>query len=188
MPPNCEFVIDDAQLDWTWPPNHFDYIHIRDLYGSIDDWGDLYKKAFRHLKPGGWLEDLELDIHTRSDIATDPDHIFQRWARTFHQAGDKIGKTFKIAIGSTMKDNMVNAGFVDITERKFRLPFGTWALDPKMKEIGSFVSMFILEGLEGFGIRLLTEVMGWTFTEAQLFIAEMRRALNNKRLQPYYDL
>ncbi|EEY19336.1 conserved hypothetical protein [Verticillium alfalfae VaMs.102] len=38
LPPNCKFEIDDAQLDWTFPVNHFSYIHARHLYGGIDDW------------------------------------------------------------------------------------------------------------------------------------------------------
>ncbi|KAJ4168421.1 hypothetical protein NW754_010332 [Fusarium falciforme] len=111
-----------AQLDWTWPTDHFDYIHIRDLYGSIDDWSALYAKAFRHLKPGGWFEDLELDIRAHSDVVTDPQHIYHRWNAVFQDAGEKMGKTFKIAIGSRMRDLMDETGFVDVSERKFRLP------------------------------------------------------------------
>ncbi|KAM5347362.1 hypothetical protein ACJ41O_010367 [Fusarium nematophilum] len=188
VPPNCEFHIDDAQLDWTWPTDHFDYIHIRDLYGSIDDWSALYAKAFSHLKPGGWFEDLELDIRAHSDVVTDPQHIYHRWNAVFQEAGEKMGKTFKIGIGSRMRDLMDGAGFVDVTERKFRLPMSAWASDPKLKEIGSFVQMFVDGGLEGFGLYLLTQVMGWPYDECQVFIAEMRQALRNKKLNPYYEV
>ncbi|KAF5636839.1 hypothetical protein F52700_4968 [Fusarium sp. NRRL 52700] len=31
VPPNCSFQIDDAQLDWTFKPGEFDFIHIRYL-------------------------------------------------------------------------------------------------------------------------------------------------------------
>ncbi|PNP61702.1 hypothetical protein FNYG_13563 [Fusarium nygamai] len=187
VPPNCEFYIDDAQLEWTWPADYFDYIHIRDLYGSIDDWFALYKRAYRHLKPGGWFEDLELDIRAHSDVITDPEHIFNRWNRVFQEAGEKMGKTFKIAIGSRMRDFMDDVGFVDVTERKFRLPMSAWGLDPKLKEIGQFVQTFVDGGLEGFGLYLLTQVMGWEYEECQVFIAEMRQALRNKKNNPYYE-
>ncbi|PKS08428.1 hypothetical protein jhhlp_005139 [Lomentospora prolificans] len=187
-PPNCEFQMDDAQLDWTWPADHFDYIHIRDLYGSIDDWSTLYKRAYHHLKPGGWFEDLELDIRAHSDVVTDPEHIYHQWNRVFQEAGEKMGRTFKIAIGSRMHDLMEEAGFVDITERKFRLPIGDWCLDPKLKEIGQFVHAFIEGGIEGFAVYLLTQVMSWKYEEAQVFIARMRQAVRNKRLNPYYEV
>ncbi|KEZ46102.1 hypothetical protein SAPIO_CDS0952 [Scedosporium apiospermum] len=188
VPPNCEFYIDDAQLEWTWAPDYFDYIHIRDLYGSISDWSALYKRVYRHLKPGGWFEDVELDIRVHSDVVTDPEHIFYRWNRVFQDAGEKMGKTFKIAIGSRMSDLMNEAGFVDVTERRFRLPMSPWCLDPKLKEVGQFVQMFIDGGIEGFSLYLLTQVVGWKYEECQVFIAKMRQALKNKKLNPYYEL
>lgn len=188
VPPNCEFAMDDAQLEWTWPADHFDYIHIRDLYGSIDDWSALYKKAFHHVKPGGWFEDLELDIRCHSDVVTDPEHIYHRWNAVFQEAGERMGKTFKIAIGSRMKDYMGEAGFVDVTEKKFRLPISGWPLDPKMKQIGQFVQMFVEGGIEGFSLFLLTQIMGWKYEEAQVLIAQMRRAVKDKSLNPYYEV
>ncbi|KAH7308412.1 hypothetical protein B0I35DRAFT_482984 [Stachybotrys elegans] len=63
-----------------------------------------------------------------------------------------------------------------------------WDLDPKLKEIGQFVQMFVDGGLEGFGLYLLTQVMGSQYEECQVFIAEMRQALRNKRLNHYYEV
>ncbi|KAM0582830.1 hypothetical protein ACHAP6_008566 [Verticillium nonalfalfae] len=188
VPPNCEFVMDDAQLEWTWPADHFDYIHIRDLYGSIGDWSALYSRAYRYLKPSGWFEDVELDIRAHSDVINDPEHVFHRWNRVFQEAGEKVGKTFKIATGSRMRDLMDEVGFVEVTERKFRLPIGAWCLDPKLKEIGQFVQMFVEGGIEGFGLYLLTQVMGWKYEECQVLIAQMRKALRNKKLNAYYEV
>jgi len=47
VPPNLKFEIDDAQLEWTFADNDFDYIHIRCLMGSIDNWPLLYQRAFK---------------------------------------------------------------------------------------------------------------------------------------------
>lgn len=47
VPPNVKFEIDDAQDEWTWPDNHFDFIHMRCLMGSMKDWPYLYSQAFR---------------------------------------------------------------------------------------------------------------------------------------------
>jgi hypothetical protein len=47
VPPNVKFELDDAQLEWTYPENDFDFIHIRCLYGSIADWTKLYGQVFR---------------------------------------------------------------------------------------------------------------------------------------------
>ncbi|KAF5021971.1 hypothetical protein F66182_5980 [Fusarium sp. NRRL 66182] len=86
VPPNCVFQIDDAQLDWTFKPDDFDFIHMRYLYGAIDDWGKLYRQAYKHVRPGGWVESLEIDIQTRSEnpkVENDDDHIFKKWYQLF---------------------------------------------------------------------------------------------------------
>lgn len=47
VPPNVKFEIDDAQLEWTYADNDFDFVHTRCLMGSIDDWPRLFSQAFR---------------------------------------------------------------------------------------------------------------------------------------------
>lgn len=44
--PNCQFEIDDITSPWTYPKDHFDFIHIRTLYGSVGDWPGLYKQIY----------------------------------------------------------------------------------------------------------------------------------------------
>ncbi|KAK3946829.1 S-adenosyl-L-methionine-dependent methyltransferase [Pseudoneurospora amorphoporcata] len=59
VPPNLQFDIDDASKTWTYSDNHFDYVHIRWLSGTMKDWASLYKEAYRCTKPGGWIEHLD---------------------------------------------------------------------------------------------------------------------------------
>ncbi|CRK29370.1 hypothetical protein BN1708_015572 [Verticillium longisporum] len=101
VPPNCKFHIDDAQLEWTYPPASFDLIHIRALYGSIADWPKLYGEAFKALKPGGYLENFEFTISLCSDapsVRDDPKHVFKQWGQVFTEAMDRLGKTAKIGL------------------------------------------------------------------------------------------
>ena len=72
MPPNLRFELDDAQLAWPYPDNHFDFVHLRLMIGSIGDWPGLYKEIFRCLKPGGWLEHTEYDCDVTSDDSSQP--------------------------------------------------------------------------------------------------------------------
>jgi Methyltransferase domain len=46
VPPNCQFEIEDAEDDWTFQENSFDYIHGRDFYHSIRDWRRLVQQAY----------------------------------------------------------------------------------------------------------------------------------------------
>jgi len=33
----CEFVIDDVEDPWTYPPDHFDLVHLRVLVAHMKD-------------------------------------------------------------------------------------------------------------------------------------------------------
>jgi hypothetical protein len=185
VPPNCKFEIDDAQMPWTWSVNHFDFVHIRNLHGSISDWPALYAQCFRHTKPGGLIEELEFDIATKSDNVG-PDHVYVQWNNLFAECGEKMGRTFKVA--AQMKQQIIDAGFVDVVEKKWKVPIGGWSSDPKLKRIGLYTLLFLDQSLEGFALYMLKEVMGWEYAEIQVLVAKMRQALRNWRLYPYYEM
>lgn len=75
MPPNLRFVVEDAQLDWTFKPDSFDFIHVRYMHGSFSDWDKLFVEIFKALKPGGWVQHLEPDIEMYSD---NPDVVIEK--------------------------------------------------------------------------------------------------------------
>ena len=65
VPSNVFFEIDDAEHpgDWTFSHPH-DLIHIRNLAGGFRNWPGVYREAYRHLKPGGWIEVGDADHAT----------------------------------------------------------------------------------------------------------------------------
>ena len=177
-PPNVRFMIDNCLEDWTWPENHFDFVHIRSMYGSIPDFVELYKKGLRHLKPSGWIQCLELDVLMQSDHVDLPsDHVYSRFADIFHVGGEKMGRTFDITKGHNMRDYVEKAGFVNIVEKKIKVPIHGWAKDPHLKKMGYLSLAALDQGLEGYALLICTEVLGWTREEAILLVAEMRREI-----------
>ncbi|WKT54415.1 hypothetical protein QSH57_004999 [Fusarium oxysporum f. sp. vasinfectum] len=65
VPPNLKFQIDDCDREWTFKESSFDYIHARDLNGSVS-WREFSKEVFRALAPGGVAEFHEGPIEFRS--------------------------------------------------------------------------------------------------------------------------
>ncbi|GJC88069.1 secondary metabolism regulator LAE1 [Colletotrichum liriopes] len=191
VPPNCKFQVDDSEEDWTWAAEYFDYIHARHLEACVSDWPKLYSQAFEHLKPGGYIEIKELDIEDHSQRYGDDlpkDHIYRRWAKTIFEATDRLGKTAKQTRDHGIANHLRDAGFVDIVENRWAFPIGGWALNPKIKEVGAINLEYLDQGLEGFGIFLLKQIMGWEDAEILVFISEMRKALNDLSLQTYFWL
>ncbi|KAH8648895.1 methyltransferase family protein [Tricladium varicosporioides] len=187
VPPNLKFELDDAQLEWTYRPDSFDYIHVRCMLGAIQDWAHLYREIYKCTKPGGYIEHLEISIMFKSeDGSVTEDHFMAQWSKTLLHAAEQLGKTF--AIYDFNYEMITKAGFVDVVEKKFKVPVGTWPSDPKMKELGQWNMLFCLEGLESWSLYLLSTVLKWSYEEIQVHIMTMRKHILNRKNHAYYDI
>ncbi|GKT47757.1 putative methyltransferase tdiE [Colletotrichum spaethianum] len=184
-----KFQIDDFEKEWTFNEN-FDFIHARNLEGCIADLPGLFEQCFTYTKPGGWFEILEFDIEVRSQTLgeLDEDHIFKRWHQHMLVSSTKLGKPHGNAVDRKLAKAMVNAGYVDVVERKWPIPIGPWPAKPEMKRLGICTLDFLEQSIEGFGLFLLKEILGFTYEEVQVTLAELRAALRNPKNTPLYYL
>ncbi|KAG4427827.1 hypothetical protein IFR05_016691, partial [Cadophora sp. M221] len=172
LPPNCAFEIVDLNLDWTYPKNHFDFIHVRELFGSVSNWDDFFGQAFAHTKPGGHVEILEHSVWPVSDDDTvREDSFFTLWGKTVVEMGKKFGKSF--TIWEESRERMERAGFMDVVETRYKWPMNGWPSPEhtthgndgekdwrKLRKIGIWNQLRLYNGVEGFMIRLLTVAGG----------------------------
>jgi ubiquinone/menaquinone biosynthesis C-methylase UbiE len=186
VPPNLKFELDDAQLDWTFPDNHFDFIHMRLMMGSIKDWPALYKQVYRCLKPGGWFEHHDYDPRVFCDDGSvKPDSAWHQWGPIFLDAGEKTGRTFSVIIDHQNYNWMKDTGFENVEEKRHKLPLGGWAKDPKWKSVGTFNLIATEQGLEGFALYVLTQVQGWDLAHTQTYLAAVRKELKSRSNHAY---
>ncbi|KAH7140367.1 S-adenosyl-L-methionine-dependent methyltransferase [Dactylonectria estremocensis] len=187
VPPNLQFQIDDCTQEWTFEPESLDYVHIRWLVGSIADWPQLFKEAYRCLKPGGYLESHEaLSRMDCDDGSITEKSAMHQWGKFFVKGGQKIGRSFTIVEDGVQKKSMEDAGFTDITEHDFKVPIGGWAKDPKLKEIGKYAQATLEQDVEGYVLFMASTVEGWTKEEIEVYISLLRRELRAGKMHPYY--
>jgi len=148
---NVKWEIDDANnIPWTWADNTFDFIHIRNMYGSISDWDALYAEAFRCLKPGGYIEEHEGSTKWECENGTiTEDTPLGQWPHVFWEAGKKSGRTFRSIEDRIQETGMRKAGFVDLNVSEYKVPASPWPRDRKMKEMGAFAKMTFDTDAEG---------------------------------------
>jgi SAM-dependent methyltransferase len=150
VPPNLKFEVDDATLDWTFAPDSFDFVHMRNLFGSIADWHALYAQAFRATKPGGWIESKEPSVQmTADDGSIVPGMAIYDWGRLFADIGRKTGRSMEIIETGVIVDAIKAAGFVDVEVKKFKMPITGWAKEPNLRQIGTFNHFANEQALEG---------------------------------------
>ena len=49
VPANCQFLVDDAEAPWMFSNDTFGYIHVRDMAGSLADWGAFLKQCYAYV-------------------------------------------------------------------------------------------------------------------------------------------
>lgn len=185
VPPNCKFEIDDAEREWTYALDSFDFIHIRNLLCSIRDWPKLIHQAFEHTKPGGWLEVQHKHPWIMSDDGTLPENnALQEWSRLVFEGAAKFGSSFEET--TKLKERMEAVGFVDVEQYVCKLPIGPWPKHKQLKRVGAFEMVNMIDGIEGLSFRLLNKGLGMPLEEVQLHLMDVRKEAKNSKIHSYY--
>lgn len=156
--PNVSFQLDDAREEWTYH-EPFDLIHLRGLSGAFNDWSAIYRQAFEHLNPGGYIEVADTDPAGESVVFPNPESsYFHIYTSAMRSAAEALGYPRDL---SHLKPSMLSAvGFVDVRVFERTVPIGLWPQDLHEKTLGKMALIAVLEGLEAYGLRSLTAT-GW---------------------------
>ncbi|KAJ8068411.1 hypothetical protein OCU04_003971 [Sclerotinia nivalis] len=193
-PQNILDVGTGRDLGNTYPKGHFDFIHIRELFGCVIDWDVFFLETLSCLKPGGYVEILEHSVCPVSDDDTvNEKSFFTEWGKTVIGLEQKFGESSTIWNESIAR--IEAAGSADVVEVRYKWPMNPWPSPEHrthgndgdkrwevLKESGRWNQYRVHEGIEGYMIRLLTGVNGWTYEATQLFLAEMRKELKDENI------
>jgi len=187
VPPNLQFQIDDAEGDWTFEPNTFDYIHARDLYHGIRDFPKLIRQSYDTLKPGGWIEFSAIHPEPQDNDGTlDPNSSYMELTYAWAEIGRRIGVNPDSA--KTFKQWFIEQGFEEVREWQFRIPCSPWPKDPRLKRIGAYELMNVVEGAQGFMLRGWTKEFGMTREELEMTVHGIRKELPTNKMHAYVPL
>ncbi|KIW49607.1 hypothetical protein PV05_11274 [Exophiala xenobiotica] len=185
VPPNVQFYIDDAESDWIFRDfEKFDFIHGRALCGGIADWPRLYAQAYDHLEPGGWMEMQDHECWINSD-----DGGMERapgcteWIHEVDRASAMFGKRLNIA--HLHRQWMIDAGFEGVTEMVRKIPIGSWAKDPKLKEIGKLMRVQMIQSIPSFMLAYYTRILGYSMERTEVTMALVKREFSDRSLHLY---
>ncbi|KAL0931976.1 UMTA methyltransferase [Colletotrichum truncatum] len=185
VPPNVKFEIDDVESSWVGHQK-YDFIMCRYMAASIKDWPKLVKNIYDNLNPGGWAEFQDVTSEWYSEDGTLSDKSFAwNWNRTLGQACRDIGRD--PSPGAKLEGWVNDAGFQNIFHQRFKTPLGFWPKDPYYREIGMLNIAQLLDGLEGFTLKLSCNVLGRTKEETLVQIAQVRKELKSGSMHIIYD-
>ena len=113
--------------------------------------------------------------------------VYRKWAKLFYDAGDKIGREFRFD-GPRMTKYATDAGFVDITHRRFKVPHGPWPKDRRLKAMGLYVGLYMDLSLDGFALYPIGQILGWSLEEVQVLVANMRTSIRTLKNRTTSDM
>lgn len=143
------------------------------------------RQCYNHVKPGGWVEWQTKDPRIESSDNTLPkDSALQKWSDLFFEAAVQYGTP--CTMPRIQKQMMEDAGFVDVQEHALKLPIGPWAKDKRLKKVGAFELVNMVDGIEALTIRLFSKALGMSIEEVQLLLVDIRKEAKNSRIHSYY--
>lgn len=116
----------------------------------------LVTNQARHLKPGGYIEHVEISPVFRSKRGEIHPSL-KRFSSELISAGKKNGKTMEVS--DTMNTLIKEAGFTNTVSFFHEVPFGSWAEGRDQKYLGISNLAQFLQGLDGFVLRPFTGVL-----------------------------
>ncbi|KAF5665745.1 methyltransferase [Fusarium heterosporum] len=192
LPPNVHFMVDDVESTWLHPQDHFDYIHSRHTVQAIKNWPQLFGNALQHLKPGGWMELQEIHHYphnARTGVAVPPgEHPVAQYWQYVTDGLATLGVDFPAAAGGKLAAKMQAAGFVNVTERIFHVPLGTWPKNQVLKTVGLYWRTILTDGLQAIALGPMTRGMGWSREQIEVFLVSVRRAYTDNRALLYMPM
>ena len=78
-----------------------------------------------------------------------------------------------------------DAGFVNVEEKVFKIPLGTWPKNKTMKSIGMYLRSVIYDGLQGISMGPFTRALKWSPQEVEVFLVDVRKGLMDSSTHSY---
>ncbi|KAH6879483.1 S-adenosyl-L-methionine-dependent methyltransferase [Thelonectria olida] len=190
-PPNVAFYVDDLEESWDFSTK-FDFIFARFLTGSIRDWPKFFRQSFEFLNPGGTIELIDIVYPLKSDDDTlSEDSPLCKWSTLLLSAFTANGSPLDSAL--KYKDQLEEAGFVNINIVKRKWPLNQWPKDQKHKQIGAWAYANTLDALAALSLAVFTRPvgqggLGWGNDELEVFLAGVRKDLKNPKIHSYWPI
>ena len=186
-PPNVRFEVDDVEAPWTHAPGTFDFVHARALAGAVRDWPALVARSKRATRAGGWCEFVDYDGELRGADDSLPAGGALRSANArFIKALRERGA--EPSPGPRLEGWLRDAGFVDVRATKIPLPVGAWPADGRLREVGAWNLVQIVEHVEGLVGWVFGRLLGDSEDEVRALCERLRAELLSPDVRPIFYL
>ncbi|ROT38731.1 S-adenosyl-L-methionine-dependent methyltransferase [Sodiomyces alkalinus F11] len=188
-PLNVTWRIDDIQTTaWDPPYSDLDFVHLRSVVTTLADPIHVLTMAYQwvlNLKPGGWIEIQETSANITCDDGSIPENYPPTKFRDLYLQNFAPAHGWDPLLVNRLPDVLKQIGFVKARHKEHKLPIGAWCRDTRRRELGLFVSKYVL--WEFFRAALVQwPQMGLSSKqEAETLQRDIKRALDSPEIHAY---
>lgn len=176
--PNLDFRCPtDYEGPWAMGENSFSMIHLQMGLGSVGNWPRLYDRVYKHLKPGGYFEHVEIDFTPRCSDGTLQKGKFTDWWHLY------VSPPYTAALRSITYNPdtgflLQQRGFINIEHREYRIPTNGWSNDRAERVSGTWWEHAMGfgpdrgHGFEALSLAVLTRFQNWPIEHARQLCAD----------------
>ncbi|KAJ4186297.1 hypothetical protein NW759_016950 [Fusarium solani] len=186
VPTNISFFLDDLEDPWTFSQK-FDFVYGRMLTRSLRNWPKFIQQSYDNLNSGGWIELTDILLELESDDNTVPaNSLAKQWGKYMLEAAASFGAPLDSC--KWYKQQLADAGFVDIVKTVYKWPTCAWPKDPTFKEIGLRTYENLGQGVSGLSLALFTRGLVWTPEEVEVFLVDVRKDMKNRAVHGWWPI
>lgn len=187
MPPNCQFIVDNAEQEWIFG-QRFDFVHSRMLLMGIHDWSRYFTQAWNNVKPGGWVEvqEVQFPIAFADDGSVPPDAPLLVWSQRVREAALKAG--IDTLVSNRFRDMLQAQGFVNVKEKWPKWALGAWPKGQQEKQIGVLTLENTKSFVSAIAMKLWTTYLDWSPEAVELELVNVRKDLEDRKKHYYWQM
>lgn len=143
----------------------------------------VWENAFKALRPGGYLELQDVQMPMRYVDSSGEGTSLKLMNERFMAGALALGRDFtKVA---TYKKTLEEVGFVDVVEKLYVWPLGTWPKDKKMKVLGAWVREDSLAGLHAGSMAIMTRGLKMSVDDVERFLVDVTKDIKSNKIHAY---
>jgi hypothetical protein len=158
------------------------------MTACFSDVTTVMRKAFQGLTAGGWIEFQEGCFSPRGvpdDGVLEGTALWQ-WSQLVASGAAECGRDLKKA--RLYKQQLMEAGFVDVHERVINVPGGPWPKDRKSKLMGVYLANLFCMGTTDSFKQLLAASGELSCSEADELSEKVKEDIKNPEIRWYMQM
>jgi hypothetical protein len=155
------------------------------LVTCFQDPRQVLASAISFLEPGGYIEIQDAIFPPKYAEPPPEDALFIDWIATVMKTAATAGRPWTNV--KYYAQWMREIGCIDVVERRFFLPAGTWPTDPRHKKLGGWHLLNYLAFVEGITPKSYA-AQGWSDEEIKVLIAKVKAELRDGTVKIYNDM